>query len=176
MHAAANRRNVSLDNVRPLVTSKGKIKPFYSQNRRSGAVFATFLSRVGRFAKPLIKKILSGTATQLMKKQARRFGQSAFNEAANALSSYALDCIKIYPLSSSKPGLRSSAKIGRQRGRVAGGRGKRKVGGAYVDDDNDDNNEDNNEGDDESQVASGQDEDLLNHSPRCFWRKLGSAD
>ena len=181
LRAAADQPHVKGE-MSPLITydpslpSKSKIKPFYSQNRRSGASFATFLSSVGRFAKPLIKKILSSTATQFMKKQAHRFGQSAFNEAANSLSSYALDRMKIHPLSSSKPGLRSGAEIGWRRGRVAGGRGKRRVGDAYIDDDNDDDNEDDNEGDDDSQAASGHDDDLLNHSPRCFRRKLGSAD
>ena len=172
MNAQAAPAHVEGD-MSPLITydpslpSKGKIKPFYSQNRRRGGGFGAFLSSVGRFAKPLIKKILSGTATELMKKRARRFGQSAFNEAANALSSYALDRMKIHPLSSPKPGSKRGGEIGR-RGRVtAGGRGKRKVGGAYVgDDSNDDDNQDDNEGDDESHAASGQDEDLLNHSSR----------
>ena len=147
----------------PSRPSRGKIKPFYSQNRRHGAGggFGAFLSTLGKFTKPLIKKILSGTATELMKKRARRFGQSAFNEAANALSSYAMDRMNIHPLSSSKRG----APVGR-RGRVMGGRGNesRKAGGAYVDDAYNDDNEDDDGRDDDSRAASGQEEDLLNHS------------
>ena len=105
--------------------------------QKGGSSIVPLFSSIGKFIRPIVTKLLRGSANEALKTQAKRFGKLALNEGASALTGVALNKMGINPLTTpkSRPSTtprhqdRGGGSLKRKKGgkrRGGGGKGKGK--------------------------------------------------